>query len=830
MKFFKNIILVFFFSILISNSGSIVGTVIDSDTHQPIIGANIIVLPLEIGANTDENGEFFIQKIPVGSYSVLASIIGYEKITKVNIDIFSDKQTPIKFLLNPSFLKNKEVLVKAGYFEKSKDAVVSSQTIDRAEIRSDPIGVYDVQMMTHSLPSVVTDTDQNNEIIVRGGGPGENLFIMDHLEIPNPNHFGFVGTGGGPVNLINTEFVERIDFYAGGYPSRYGDKSSSVMDISLRDGNFLNAEYDVEMSMAGLGLLVEGPILKNKISYIGSYRKSFIDDLIESAGLTSVPKYSNMQHKLTFNINPANKIMFNFLGGEDNISIVDENRPDLYGAENVDYEGYQYTYGVTYKSLFSKKGYFLMSLGNSTTSWEAEVFKFRQDTLSNTENVLIQDVFFERDNIESDKFFKFDLVYKIKNNLELSSGINIKKGNYRFNEIFSPDPISFYSYPLLPDSVVDSLVYFSDYNDFLNVYPQYENEINNYVVTSSEPFPGFVNKQNGALWKYFAYSQFKLKFKLLEITGGVRYDYIKVNNTSEISPRFGISYKLNPVTKFNFAFGKYYQTPNYWKLLSPDNTRDLENSYTEQFIIGLEHFIDDDIRLTFEIYNKNIFKRSILKTDITANPLDDFDGSFEFLSIGEGYSNGVEIFIQKKFSYNWHGTFSYSFSDSKAKDYRENKSGYYPWDFDSRNSLTLVGGYKYSFRDQDWYEKYRNSKLFYFLSWIPFMPSDQFEISFRIRYSDGLPFTPRKFDFNTRLWLVDDELEINRLRENYYARFDIMFLRKFSFDKFNLTTFIDLQNIFNRNNEWERVYYDDGTYEMSYQYKLVPVGGFIIEF
>ena len=78
--------------------------------------------------------------------------------------------------------------------------------------------------------------------------------------------------------------------------------------------------------------------------------------------------------------------------------------------------------------------------------------------------------------------------------------------------------------------------------------------------------------------------------------------------------------------------------------------------------------------------------------------------------------------------------------------------------------------------------------------------------------------------------MVDDELEINRLRENYYARFDIMFLRKFSFDKFNLTTFIDLQNIFNRNNEWERVYYDDGTYEMSYQYKLVPVGGFIIEF
>ena len=205
-------------------------------------------------------------------------------------------------------------------------------------------------------------------------------------------------------------------------------------------------------------------------------------------------------------------------------------------------------------------------------------------------------MFFERDNIESDNFFKFDLVYKIKNNLELSSGLNIKRGNYNFNENFSPDPINIYSYPLLPESVTDSLGYFSDYNDFISVYPQYENEINNYVEISSSPFPGFINKQNGSLWKYFAYSQLKLKFKSLEITGGIRYDYIKVNNTSEFSPRFGLSYKLNPITKLNFAFGKYYQTPNYWKLLSPDNSKNLDNSYTEQFIIGLEHFIDDDMR------------------------------------------------------------------------------------------------------------------------------------------------------------------------------------------------------------------------------------------
>ena len=209
-------------------------------------------------------------------------------------------------------LNSSEVLVTSGYFEKAKDAIVSSHSIDRAEIRSDPVGAYDIQMMTHSLPAVVTDTDQNNEIIVRGGGPGENLFVMDHLDIPNPNHFGFVGKGGGPINLINTDFVERIDFYAGGFPSRYGDKQSSVMNMSLRDGNFKNTDYDIEMSMAGLGFLIEGPIIKNKISFISSYRKSFIDNLIESAGLTSVPKYSNSQHKISYLINKKIKFILIF--------------------------------------------------------------------------------------------------------------------------------------------------------------------------------------------------------------------------------------------------------------------------------------------------------------------------------------------------------------------------------------------------------------------------------------------------------------------------------------------------------------------------------------
>ena len=90
--------------------------------------------------------------------------------------------------------------------------------------------------MMQSLPSVVSGSDQYNEIIVRGGAPGENLFVMDHLEIPYPNHYPEQGKGGGPITMVDTEFIERIDFYAGAFPSRYGEKLSSVMDETLRSG------------------------------------------------------------------------------------------------------------------------------------------------------------------------------------------------------------------------------------------------------------------------------------------------------------------------------------------------------------------------------------------------------------------------------------------------------------------------------------------------------------------------------------------------------------------------------------------------------------------
>ena len=191
---------------------------------------------------------------------------------------------------------------------------------------------------------------------------------------------------------------------------------------------------------------------------------------------------------------------------------------------------------------------------------------------------------------------------------------------------------------------------------------------------------------------------------------------------------------------------------------------------------------------------------------------------------------GIELFLQKKFARKWYGTCSYSHSKAEGVDMREGKGNYYPWDFDYENTFTLVGGYKFKFRESKWYQQFRESLIFPYISWIPFMVSDQLEVSFRYRYSGGRPYTPKKYDFHHRIWYVDQQDDLNTDRYEYYSRLDIMILRRFNFKKINLTTFIDLQNVFDRDNQWESVNLEDGTSIMSFQYKQLPFVGIIIEF
>jgi hypothetical protein len=219
-------------STLFGNNAILSGKVVDETTQEPLPGVNVMIVGTNKGAATDINGYFKIEGLEPKIYNVKFSMLGYKVIIKNRVVVKSNLLNFLIIELKEEPIQMKGVVVKPSFFEKAKDAVVSSRRMDFGEIISQPSGCYDVQRAVQALPAVVSGTDQDNEIIVRGGNYGENLFVIDNIEVQNPNHFAWQGTGGGPVSIINTQFVREIDFIAGAFPAKYGDKVSSVMEVT----------------------------------------------------------------------------------------------------------------------------------------------------------------------------------------------------------------------------------------------------------------------------------------------------------------------------------------------------------------------------------------------------------------------------------------------------------------------------------------------------------------------------------------------------------------------------------------------------------------------
>ncbi|MDZ7261033.1 MAG: carboxypeptidase-like regulatory domain-containing protein, partial [candidate division KSB1 bacterium] len=182
-------------------SGKITGQVVDKAIQIPLPGVNILVEGTTLGAASDIQGHFVILQVPAGSHHLRFRMMGYKELVLPNVVVNPGRTTILQAELEATVLETEEIVVTAGYFQEARDAVVSNRSMDFEEIRGDPGSAEDVQRVVQALPAVVSGADQDNEIIVRGGMPGENLFVMDNIEIPNPNHFVIQGTTGGPINM-----------------------------------------------------------------------------------------------------------------------------------------------------------------------------------------------------------------------------------------------------------------------------------------------------------------------------------------------------------------------------------------------------------------------------------------------------------------------------------------------------------------------------------------------------------------------------------------------------------------------------------------------------
>lgn len=769
------------------NSGNIGGTVIDGRNLQPLPGATVFIESLDRGVAADSDGNFLIQNIPPGSYNLSFRFIGYQPVNRGNVVVAPNRTTTLEVRMNPDLIQGEEVEVRGSYFERPRDAIVSANSMDFQEIRRSPGDLVDIQRAVQVLPSVASGSDQLNEIIVRGGNPGENLFLMDHIEIPNPNHFAVQGAGGGPINLLNSYMVREIDFYAGAFPARYGDKASSVMNISLRNGSTDRFQGEGSLGMAGAGALLEGPVSSSG-SFIFSARRSYLDWIIAATGLTAVPNYYNTQGKLTYNLGQSHTLFLNGVYGSDRITIEGGDEAGYgRGAENLDTQNSQIISGATVRSVWSDKLFSFTTASLVQNNYYVEVYDMPG-----------RDVFFVNESKEREVTFKSDFTWLVNRNLEFGFGASHKLLNLAYDITNNADTL--YTY-LNGDPDLITGIY--------AIYPEYRVSLNE---------PGF---------KSAFYSQATYDVAgLFRVTGGLRYDYFDYNSFQSLSPRFGIAIPAGQRTTINAGYGRHYQSPSYNELSANDANRMLRNKFTDQYVVGLEHHFREDIRFSLEGFQKDYSDIPVRRIRTLANPLVFDDGTY--LNAGSVNSRGVELFLQKKLLNRFSGIASYSYSESFATDPRTGDR--YNGDFDFRHMLTLISGYRFSFEQKEWYRRMKSAWWFSMVSWLPFMPADDIEISVKFRYLGGRPYTEPVYRPDLRRWMIDERIPLNTERYPAYHRLDLRIDKRFSYPRMNYVIFFDIVNLYNRNNIWSFQYNEDGSIDRVFQFNTLPVAGISVEF
>ena len=186
---------------------------------------------------SDIDGNFVISAIEPGVYNILINVVGYEPQTFPEISVSPSKPTVLDVELKTSSVTLSEVEVNVNRFEKTEESPLSKFTIRATEIMRNPGGNRDISKVLQSLPGVASTVSFRNDIIIRGGAPNENRFYLDGIEVPNINHFATQGSSGGPVGMINVNFINQVEFYSGAFPSARGNSLSSVLEFKQKNGN-----------------------------------------------------------------------------------------------------------------------------------------------------------------------------------------------------------------------------------------------------------------------------------------------------------------------------------------------------------------------------------------------------------------------------------------------------------------------------------------------------------------------------------------------------------------------------------------------------------------
>lgn len=753
---------------------------------------------------TNDKGEYSIEA-PKGKYKLTANLEGFLLYEQDNLILSENNVTHPDITLTEKLFTTDEIEV-LGQKQQQNDLRTSWFNVSPANIKVLPGGLEDVMRSLKSLPGVTAPNDFTSQLIVRGSGPDQNLIIMDEVEIFNPYRLY------GLVSMFNPETLSDINLITGGFPAKYGDRLSAVLDVTNKEGitnRPLSVIANVNVANANIVLQGRNP-LKVPGSWIVSTRRSYYDLILgpfaRKAGLitddSSFPSFEDLQFKLAFGPFKKSKFVINGIFSRDGVDIIPGNErtsPDSVNVNDVSNNnvlavGWHYNPNPN----FISKTTFSWYRNSGDNQFDGDII----DPLIDKENLTPA----QRDSLRligALLGFKFKSTYAFRkfslgnrsvylsgqNKYEFGGGVDVIRNDLTYTLDLDP------AFKAFINSQANARVFLKDFN-----------------IQGKDNYRGSAY----ALARYEIGQRFFYQ-------PSFRLDYYSLLKKVYFSPRFNVGYAFNPLTTLRGSVGVYYQSPGYEKLVDNQTFYDLENPQVTDlkaerslhFVLGVDRWLNSSWLLKLEGYYKRfdnlIVQQRLYAYRYTYSLIDPNNHDPAYMknpanwvrsqdrkqidsltsipvNVGTGNSYGFELSLERKYTgptTKLYGWINYSLSKATRERYGVEST----FRFDQTHNVNIVLNY----RVNSWFEV---GARFNYASNFPF--TEPVGITPRI-VSDTLVVNPLT---NQVIFNLDYGDDANRFatRRPAYHRLDIRLSANTRFWKADWSFYLDVINVYNRKN------------------------------
>ena len=640
------------------------GYVREKSTGEDLLGATIYIEELHNGTVSNAYG-FYSLTLPKGKYNITVSFIGFSKFHKL---VELNKNTSLNFDLENVSITTEEVLVIADRTDKNvKNTRTGTIKLGMKKITELPafMGEVDILKTIQLLPGVQSAGEGNAGFYVRGGGPDQNLILLDEAVVYNSSHlFGF-------FSVFNADAIQSVQLTKGGMPANYGGRLSSVLDISMKNGNNQRFQVSGGIGLISSRLTVQGPILKGKTSFIVSGRRTYID-ILSKPLINKSSKFSgsgyyfyDLNAKVNHRFSDKDRLFISGYFGRDVFSFVNKD-----SNFDIKIPWGNSTLSLRWNHLFNSKLFM-----NSTLVYSNYEFQF--------------------DAIQNDFDFKLfsgitDYNAKVDFDYEPSVAHHIKFGINYTAHTFVPSSVSgrvgeteFDTEDIGRLHANDAAIYL---NEEIDIFEKLRVNIGLRATYFQQigPFTRFVKDENGKTTDSLFYGTNE-----------------NVQTYYGLEPRFSARYTLSETSSLKASYTRnvqYINLANISSLSLPTDTWVPASSVVKpqlatQYVLGyFKNFKENTYESSIELYYKQMdnqiaYKEGAIPGDNLAN---NADNNFTF---GEGNSYGVELFVKKRYG-QFTGWIGYTLSKTTRKFEDINFGKEFPAKYDRRHDLSVVLTYQ----------------------------------------------------------------------------------------------------------------------------------------